>query len=111
MPWKPIGDDAGLDGVNPVRIGWPRPGYFSIFFGKRRAPYDAAPAAISVPSEPWPTGWQPVEGLSQLFDLPWRAPAMASAIPPAISTALTIGDTRSLLVVCNPMFISPALMP
>jgi hypothetical protein len=43
--------------------------------------------------------------------LPERAPAIVNAIPPAISTPLMIGDTRSLLLVCTPMFISPALIP
>src|SRR5208282_2859789 len=47
----------------------------------------------------------------QLLDDPARAPAMANAIPPAISTMLTIGDTRSLWLVFTPMFTSPALIP
>jgi len=40
-----------------------------------------------------------------------RAPPTVSAIPPAISTTLMIGDTRSLWVVSTPMFTSPALIP
>src|SRR5579862_2783881 len=43
--------------------------------------------------------------------VPARPPAIANAIPPAISTALMIGDTRSLWLVWMPMFTSPALMP
>src|SRR5258708_36568570 len=40
-----------------------------------------------------------------------RAPAIAITIPPAISTALTTGDTTSLLVARTPMGTFPALMP
>jgi hypothetical protein len=39
---------------------------------------------------------EPVETSSQLLEFPARAPAIASPIPPAISTALTIGDISSL---------------
>jgi hypothetical protein len=37
-----------------------------------------------------------IASLTTYHDLAVRAPAIASAIPPAISTTLMIGDTRSL---------------
>src|SRR5258708_26407679 len=45
----------------------------------------------------------------QLFEA--RVPAMVSAIPPAINTALMIGETRSLRLVCTPIFASPIFTP